>query len=288
MGSSGSVPNAMLRLRRILPPPIVAGALAAMTAWALRGAAPAPAVAGGGTPGHAVSHWEMKDGLPLNKVRAVAQTPDGYLWVGTFNGLARFDGVRFKVFDVANTPALRHNGIESLGVDEAGRLWIGDNAGGLTLLADGRFRAMALPAEWTAKPVLRLVPARNGMVWAMNEEGTLVVMRDGAAAGVISLRAHPSLFAVDTAGTAWVVVGGGLQRLDPIAPGIAAANLQLDGRWQALFPGQAGGLWILHDGWLRRWQEGKWVEDRGRADWGTIVLAALIETRAGRIVGGSF
>jgi ligand-binding sensor domain-containing protein len=47
-------------------------------------------------------------------------------------------------------------------------------------------------------------------------------------------------------------------------------------------------LWILHDGWMRRWQDGAWVEDRGRSQWGTVVLAAFEETRAGQIVGGSF
>ena len=77
---------------------MVAAALGVLGAAELGRAAEVSRVAGG-SPGHAVSRWEMKDGLPLNKVRAIAQTPDGYLWVGTFNGLARFDGVRFKVFD---------------------------------------------------------------------------------------------------------------------------------------------------------------------------------------------
>ena len=50
--------------------------------------------------------WQMEEGLPNNMVTALAQTPDGYLWIGTYNGLVRFDGVRFVVFDPANTPAL--------------------------------------------------------------------------------------------------------------------------------------------------------------------------------------
>src|SRR4051812_16376549 len=51
-----------------------------------------------------VKTWETEDGLPGNSVTAMVQTPDGYLWFGTFNGLVRFDGVKFKVFTPANTP----------------------------------------------------------------------------------------------------------------------------------------------------------------------------------------
>ena len=120
--------------------------------------------------GYAVTRWEMKDGLPLNKVRAVAQTPEGYLWVGTFNGLARFDGVRFSVFDVGNTPVLRHNGIEVLGVDSTGRLWIGNTVGGLSVLSGGQFQAIDLPSGWPAKPVLRIAASPRGAIWVVNEE----------------------------------------------------------------------------------------------------------------------
>jgi len=74
--------------RRPLAGAALAMATAALTAMPPARAAETASVVAGG-PRHAVSRWEMKDGLPLNKVRAVAQTPDGYLWVGTFNGLAR-------------------------------------------------------------------------------------------------------------------------------------------------------------------------------------------------------
>jgi signal transduction histidine kinase/ligand-binding sensor domain-containing protein len=68
--------------------------------------------------------WTTADGLPHNTVQSVAQTPDGYLWLATRDGLARFDGVRFRVFNRGNTPALPVNRIASLFVDGDGRLWI--------------------------------------------------------------------------------------------------------------------------------------------------------------------
>ncbi|MCY7347901.1 MAG: hypothetical protein LH614_17015, partial [Pyrinomonadaceae bacterium] len=67
--------------------------------------------------------WTTADGLPQNNVINIAQTPDGYLWVATLDGLARFDGVRFKVFNKSNTPEMPNNRIFSMFTDTAGRLW---------------------------------------------------------------------------------------------------------------------------------------------------------------------
>src|SRR5215472_9803238 len=53
-----------------------------------------------------IKSWQTDDGLPENSATAMVQTPDGYLWFGTFNGLVRFDGVKFTVFNPQNTPEL--------------------------------------------------------------------------------------------------------------------------------------------------------------------------------------
>src|SRR5215831_13417758 len=54
--------------------------------------------ASAGDPGYIVRSWETVDGLPENSATAITQTPDGYLWFGSFNGLVRFNGAEFKVF----------------------------------------------------------------------------------------------------------------------------------------------------------------------------------------------
>jgi signal transduction histidine kinase/ligand-binding sensor domain-containing protein len=77
------------------------------------------------------TQWTTENGLPQNSVTSIAQTPDGYLWVGTFGGLARFDGVRFKIYTTSNTPELRSNRITALTTDSAGTLWIGTEEGEL-------------------------------------------------------------------------------------------------------------------------------------------------------------
>jgi signal transduction histidine kinase/ligand-binding sensor domain-containing protein len=93
--------------------------------------------------------WTTDDGLPDSSVTAIAQTPDGYLWVGTYNGLVRFDGLRFVTFDPANTPALAHARVRKLSVDDQGTLWINTFDGSMTSLKQGTFAR-----EWSQEPAL--------------------------------------------------------------------------------------------------------------------------------------
>src|SRR5215218_9514311 len=89
--------------------------------------------------------WQTDQGLPQNTVEALARTPDGFLWVATQEGLVRFDGARFTVYDARNTPALGMNVVQSLRVTRDGTLWVGTLSGGLASFREGRFRSH-LPA----------------------------------------------------------------------------------------------------------------------------------------------
>lgn len=85
--------------------------------------------------------WTTADGLPQNNVINIAQTPDGYLWVATLDGLARFDGVRFKVFNKSNTPEMPNNRIFAMFTDADGRLWfnyVGDQT--VVVYENGKFK----------------------------------------------------------------------------------------------------------------------------------------------------
>ena len=86
-----------------------------------------------------VDTWDTADNLPQNSVTAILQSRDGYLWLGTYGGVGRFDGVRFATFDTANTPELLSNGIQALLEDRDGAVWIATNGGGLTRYQGGRF-----------------------------------------------------------------------------------------------------------------------------------------------------
>jgi signal transduction histidine kinase/ligand-binding sensor domain-containing protein len=95
--------------------------------------------------------WNTENGLPQNTVNNIVQTPDGYLWLGTFDGLARFDGARFKIFKKSNTPALPMNRISSVVVDPGGRLWIlTEDPNTLVLYEQGKFRAFVKGIDFNA------------------------------------------------------------------------------------------------------------------------------------------
>jgi signal transduction histidine kinase/ligand-binding sensor domain-containing protein/DNA-binding response OmpR family regulator len=79
-----------------------------------------------------VKIWNMESGLPDNSVIAIQQTREGYLWIGTQNGLARFDGNHFELFTRVTLPQLKGNLIRALYEDQNGTLWIGTDTGGLT------------------------------------------------------------------------------------------------------------------------------------------------------------
>lgn len=98
-----------------------------------------------------VDDWDTENNLPSSTVTSIAQTPEGYLWIGTYNGLARFDGARFVTFDPINKPALGQPRIQALFLDVNGTLWINTFRGGLTSYRAGVFRN-----EWPDQPAFDL------------------------------------------------------------------------------------------------------------------------------------
>ncbi len=91
---------------------------------------------------YSVHHWDVDEGLPGERVFALAQTPDGYIWIGTDAGLARYDGVRFRTFVLSGIPG--NSQVQSLFCDSRGRLWIARSGHSLILYEGGRFRPMTL------------------------------------------------------------------------------------------------------------------------------------------------
>jgi ligand-binding sensor domain-containing protein len=88
------------------------------------------------------SVWQKQQGLPENAVQGMIRTRDGYMWLGTVDGAARFDGVRFTVFNSTNTPEIRGTIVPFLFEDNAGVLWLATDNGGLARYAEGRFTAV--------------------------------------------------------------------------------------------------------------------------------------------------
>ncbi|MCW5552316.1 MAG: hypothetical protein KIS67_09105 [Verrucomicrobiae bacterium] len=117
-------------------------------------------------PQYQLDNWTTQGGLPANKVNALLQTSDGYLWVGTVAGLARFDGLRFTVFDESNVPEMADTGsnIRALHEDEQKRLWIGAR-GGLLCRDEDRFVRFAGQESLIEKQILCFTPRTAGGFW---------------------------------------------------------------------------------------------------------------------------
>lgn len=108
------------------------------------------------------SSWTVDQGLPQNFIRAIAQTSDGFLWVGTMNGLARFDGVQFRGFSKDGPPELQDN-ISGLEPDSGGGLWVA-TATGLFHYRQQQFTAIPLLGE-THYRIEAMARGQDGEVW---------------------------------------------------------------------------------------------------------------------------
>lgn len=120
--------------------------------------------------------WTQADGLPQDSIRAIAQTRDGYLWVGTNEGLVRFDGYEFVTYTKANG-ALQSNLVTTLTVAQDGTLWIGTSEG-VVRFSRGKFEILAGDAAPPEGPVNSLVEDHTGAIWIVTG-GTLSRFADG-------------------------------------------------------------------------------------------------------------
>ena len=136
--------------------------------------------------------WQTQDGLPQETVQAVAQTPDGFLWIGTTGGLLRFDGSRFVTFDRGNTPAFAENSVFTLATGRDGALWIGTEGGGLIRMKDGVFHHFG-PAEGLLDGFVRnVLEDRRGVIWIGTDNG-LFQLADASARSATRVDATPSI-----------------------------------------------------------------------------------------------
>ena len=119
------------------------------------------------SPSFRIDRWKTEDGLPQNTVQSLYQSRDGYLWAGTLFGLARYDGVRFTVFDQANTPAMAAttDNCTSLAEDlYEDVLWVGTTKG-LLRYREGKFEYFKRRDGLVHQSVLALAASRRGGIW---------------------------------------------------------------------------------------------------------------------------
>lgn len=156
--------------------------------------------------------WTTENGLPHNSVMDQVKTRKGYFWLVTFDGLARFDGVRTKVFNQQNTPAFGTNSLLSVIEDQSGTLWIGTNGKGIIRFAGDSFSIPAFNHLLPNPVVTSFAQGPDGRMWIGTRAG-LACVKDGKILPVPEELQFANVFSLDVSqnGTLWAgTLGQGL------------------------------------------------------------------------------
>ncbi len=198
-----------------------------------------------------IRHYGSVDGLPQNSVNAIVQSQDGYLWLGTYGGLTRFDGTRFTLFRSLAQQGPSSDRILSLLEDERRRLWIGTEDAGVSLLDNGQFSRLDVCA---GRCRIGAMLADGQRILAVTSIGVFAIDQ----ARLTATRIGPALallYGVTHAGDHFVVGASGLWRVsDQELQAIAGPGdfpwtrptllTEVDGK---LVLGLANGLFSFHD-----------------------------------------
>ncbi|HMB92362.1 MAG TPA: two-component regulator propeller domain-containing protein, partial [Rhodothermales bacterium] len=200
-------------------------------------------------PDYAVRQWTVRDGLPNNTINDLLLASDGYLWLATNEGLVRFDGAHFTVFNSTNTPQLPSNRFNSLAEEPAGYLWIISEQGGLVLYRKGQFTGFNEKATTNGQ---RLRPP-------VSADGVADTVLIGMEAGIVRytagrlepyrrdvIAAEVTVMERDVDGRLWVyALGSGIHcfEADGTVRQIPLPDSLRDSWYVRLLADQAGRMW---------------------------------------------
>ncbi|HYK03855.1 MAG TPA: two-component regulator propeller domain-containing protein [Thermoanaerobaculia bacterium] len=210
-----------------------------------------------------LSVWTSESGLPQSTIGAIVQTRDGYLWMGSEEGLVRFDGIRFVLSDRQSAPGLRSAFISSLFEAPDGKLWIGTYGGGLSRLRSGRIESFR-PELLGADRIREMHATADGALFVATAGGGLLRIKDEQVTRFTTRHGLPTdrIWAIedDGAGGLWVAThGGGVVRWrdSRVLQRITTREGLPNEFARAVLRDRDGTLWIGTDGGgLAVWRDG--------------------------------
>ncbi len=240
-----------------------------------------------------VRAWTTDDGLPQSSVIAMTRTRDGYLWLGTLNGLVRFDGIRFTTFDQNNTPGLNGGGIVHLFEDSRDGLWIISEDGAVAMVKDGRVVSETTVSRSSEHGPTGACEDSTGAVWLFTASGQLMRYPEGGGNGAkVGSNYFNNCRAIMAERTGLVRVGtaNGLFTMDPAACQKVAdpPKQRIDSVTNVdfLLASQHDGFWCLADGKIQKWLSNR--VDRGWPyPWKQQITSAC-EDRDGNLIVGTY
>jgi ligand-binding sensor domain-containing protein/signal transduction histidine kinase len=237
--------------------------------------------------------WQTEQGLPHNMVLAITQTRDGYLWLGTAQGLARFDGVNCRVFGLQD--GLKGLEISALLEDSGGALWIGTVSGGLNRYFHGVMETFAAKDGLNSEAITALLEDKDGGIWI----GTTAGLYRRQNGRFNPMAGHlDSIFvralAEDRQGAVWVsTLHNGLMCFQngklvnvpepPEMRTISACYLLVDNQgrlWAGLWGGAQMGVVLCRE-------NGKWIKYGPADGLPEVYINSLAQTSDGTIWGGT-
>lgn len=211
-----------------------------------------------------IASWTADEGLPQNSVQAIVQTRDGYLWLTTSDGLVRYDGVRFKVFNRSNTEGINNNRFNVLLESADGDLWAGTEEGGVTRYHKGKFKTYTtedgLPGNW----IVRIENLSDGSILFLTDRGLARFKDEKFEPYELAADENMSRFIhVDREGGIWYANSEGLHRLKnsnlttyPISiENLSFSNTQIftDSQGSVWVSKYKSGVFRLHNGEVKEY-----------------------------------
>ena len=232
--------------------------------------------------------WRAVDGLPDNTVVGIEQTADGYLWIGTHAGLARFDGVRFQEFTPVIAAGEPTSLIQALTLDRQNRLWIGKDQG-VVARVDQETTTAFTETNGTVRQEVRLIlEDAQGAIWISYIGGNLVRLENGRARAITSADGLPDggtcQLELGEDGQLWCVKGGTLGTFEG-TQFLARTNVAA----QRLHPARQGGVWLCNFTTLYRYHANGHLERIGSlpTDRPNVTPTALYQDRSGALWVGT-